>query len=136
MLAVHDALTTYSRKAQHKLGTLVNQGRHAAHTASLDQLAETACRPAPDGPLGGRETKTLAKARCRSLEGAGPTAYFWAQPTDSLRLLPATELVAIGRRFMGSGEHVSVRCPCCDANHVDTRHARICPRAGVQANQH
>ena len=33
MLAAHDAVTTYSRKAQQKLGKLVNQGRHAAHTA-------------------------------------------------------------------------------------------------------
>ena len=38
MLAAHDAVTTNSRKAQQKLGKLVNQGRHAAHTTSLDQL--------------------------------------------------------------------------------------------------
>ena len=29
-----------------------------------------------------------------------------------------------------------MRCPCCDAVDVDTRHARICPRAGAQVNQH
>ena len=29
-----------------------------------------------------------------------------------------------------------MRCPCCDAVDVNTRHARICPRAGVQMNQH
>ena len=33
-------------------------------------------------------------------------------------------------------EHVAVRYPCCDAVSVDTRHARICPRAGEQVNQH
>ncbi|CAN0496495.1 unnamed protein product, partial [Laminaria digitata] len=42
----------------------------------------------------------------------------------------------MGRRFMGIEEHVAVRCPCCDAVDVDTRHARICPRAGAQVNQH
>ena len=26
--------------------------------------------------------------------------------------------------------------PCCDAVNVDTRHARMCPRAGAQVNQH
>ena len=33
MLAAHDAVTTSSRKAQQKVGKLVNQGKHAAHTA-------------------------------------------------------------------------------------------------------
>ena len=59
MLVAHDALTTNSRKALHKLGKLVNQGRHAAHTASLDQLTDKARPPGPDDSLGGRETKTL-----------------------------------------------------------------------------
>ena len=52
MLAAHDAVTTNSRKAQHKLGTTVNQGRHAAHTASLDQLPETTLPPGSSDPLG------------------------------------------------------------------------------------
>ena len=136
MLAAHDAVRTNSRKAQHNLGKLVNQGRHAAHTASLDQLTGTARPPRPDDPLGGMETKTLAKARCRSLQGAGATACLRAWPTDSLRIIPATEFVGIGRRFMGIEEHVAVRCLGCDATDVDTRHARICPRAGAQVNQH
>ena len=36
MLAAHDAVTT-SRKAQQKIGNLVNHSRHAAYKASLDQ---------------------------------------------------------------------------------------------------
>ena len=48
----------------------------------------------------------------------------------------AAEFVGMGRRFLGIEEHVAVRCPCCDAVDVDTRHARICPRAGAQVNQH
>ena len=31
---------------------------------------------------------------------------------------------------------MAIRCPCCDAVDVDTRHARICPRSGAQVNQH
>ena len=44
--------------------------------------------------------------------------------------------MGVGRRFMGIEEHVAVRCRCCDAVDRDTRHARICPRAGAQVNQH
>ena len=36
MLAVHDAVTTNSWKAQQKLGKLANKGRHDVHTVSLD----------------------------------------------------------------------------------------------------
>ena len=82
------------------------------------------------------QTKTLAKARDRSLQGAGATGCLRARPTDSPRVIPATEFVGIGRCFMGIEEHVAVRCPCCDATDVDTRHARICPRAGAQVKQH
>ena len=31
---------------------------------------------------------------------------------------------------------MALRCPCCDATDVDTRHARICTTAGAQVNQH
>ena len=74
ILDAHDAVTTNTRKTQHKLGKLVNQGRHGAHTPSPDQLPETARPPGPDDPLGGRETKTVVKARYRSFQGAGATA--------------------------------------------------------------
>ena len=70
MLAAHDAGMTNSRKSQHRFGNLVNQGRHAAPTALLDQLPETARPSGPDDSLWGRETKTLAKARYRNLQGA------------------------------------------------------------------
>ena len=136
MLAAHDAVTTNSTKAQQKLGKLVNQGRHAAHTSLLDQLPETSHPQGPGDPLGRCETKALAKARYRSLQGAGATACLRARPTDSLRVIPAAEFVGMGRRFLGIEEHVAVRCPCCNAVKVDTRHARICPRAGAQVNQH
>ena len=136
MLAAHDAVTTNSRKAQQKLGRLVNQGRHAAHTASLDQLPDTAHPPGPGDPLRGCETKAFAKASYRSLQGAGATACLRASPTDSLGVIPASEFVGMGRRFLGIEEHVAIRCPCCDAVDVDTRDARICPRSGAQVNQH
>ncbi|CAN0596167.1 unnamed protein product, partial [Laminaria digitata] len=104
MLAAHDAVTTNSRRAQQKLGKLVNQGRHAAHTASLEGLPETARPPGPGAPLGGTNTKAFAKARYRSLRGAGATACLRARPTNSLRVIPAAEFVDMGRRFMGIEE--------------------------------
>ena len=42
MLAAHDTVTTNSRKAQQKFGKLVNQGRHAAHTACLLYTSDAA----------------------------------------------------------------------------------------------
>ena len=128
-LAAHDAVPTNSRKAQQKVGKSVDKGRHAAHTALPEQLPETARPPGPDDPLGGGETKAFAKARSRSLQRAGSTACLRARPTDSLRVISAAEFVGIGRRFIGIGEHVAMRCPCCDAVDVDTRHACICPSA-------
>ena len=136
MLAAHDAGTNNSRKAQQKLGKLVNQGRHAAQKVSIGKLPETVRPPGPDHPLGGSETRAFAKARHRSLQGAGATAGLRARPTDSPRVIPASQFVGIGRRFLGVEERVAVRCPCCDALDVDTRHARTCPRAGAQVNQH
>ena len=47
-----------------------------------------------------------------------------------------SSFVGIARRFMGIEEHVAVTRPCCDAVDADTRHARICPGAGAQVNQH
>ena len=95
MLVAYDTVTRNSRKAQHKLGKLVNQGRRATHTASPDQLPETARPPEPDDPLG-REAKPLAKARCRNLQGAGAIACLRAGPTDSLQVISAAKYVGIG----------------------------------------
>ena len=108
-------------KAEQKLGKLVNQGRHAAYTASLDQLPETARPPGQGDPLGGCETNDFAKARYRSLQGAGATACLRARPTDSLRVIPPAEFVGMGRRSIGIEEHVAVTRPCCDAVDVGTR---------------
>ena len=130
MLAAHDAVTTNSRKAQQKLGKLVNLRRHAARTASLEQLLETAHPPEPGDPLGGSETKAFAKASYRSLQESGAATCHRVKPTDSLRAIPAAEFVGVGMCVKGTKEHVAMRSPCCDAVDVDTRHARICPETG------
>ena len=75
MLGAHDAVTTNFRKAQQKLGKLVDQGRHATHTAPLDQPPDAVRPPGPGDPLRGCETKAFAKARYRSLQGAGATLH-------------------------------------------------------------
>ena len=131
MLPAHDAVTTNSRKAEHKLGKLVNQGRHATHTALPVELPETASSPGPGDPIGGTETKAAAKARYRGLQEAGAMACLRARPTNQLRVIPAAEFTGMGRWFLGIEEHVAMRCPSCDTVDVDTRHARICPRAGA-----
>ena len=135
ILAAHDAVTINSRKTPHKLGKLVDQVADMLRT----QLRSTFCRRqhahrdrttrwAEGRPKRWRRLATGA------FNGQEPPHAFG--PTDSLRVIPATEFVGIGRRFIGIEEHVAVRCPCCDATDVDTRHARICPGAGAQVNQH
>ena len=134
MLVAHDAVITNSRKAQHKLGKLVNQGRHPAHKAPVDQLPETVRPPGSEDPLGGSETRGLRQGSIQEAKGA--TACLRVRPTDSFRFIHASQFVGIGRRFMGIEEHAAARCPCCDAVDVDTRHARICPGAVAHVNQH
>ena len=115
----------------HKLATLAVEsfGRLGVEGSNfIDQLAASV--------VGGRETTTFSKTCYRSLQGAGAIACLRARRTDSLRVIPATEFVDIGRCFVGIEEHVAVRCPCRhETDDVDTRHARICPRAGAQVNQ-
>ena len=69
ILAAHDAVTTNSRKAQYKLSKLVNQGRRAAHIASLDQLPETARPRGPDDPLGEGRPKHWRRLATRAFKG-------------------------------------------------------------------
>ena len=138
MLAAHDAVTTnHPRKAQQKFWKLVKPGT----ICFPHSLAGTAARdstPAETGdPLGGSETETFGRVPHRSLQGAGgAAACLRVRPTHSLRVLPAAELVGMGRRFIGIEGHVAMRYPCCAAADVDIRDVRICPRAGAQVNQH
>ena len=104
MLAAHDVITAISRNVQDKLGTLLIQGRHAAHRASLPGTARP---PGPGDPLGGCETKAFAKTRCRSLQEARTTACLRVRLTDSLRVAPTTEMVGMGRRFIEIEERVA-----------------------------
>ena len=76
MLAAHDAVTTNTRKAQQKLGKLVNQGRHAAHTAPLEELQETARPPGPGDPLGGPRLRPSARLAIGVYSGQEPQHAF------------------------------------------------------------
>ena len=90
MLTVNDALTTNFRKDQRKSGKLINQGL----TRRVHSFVGPATGDGPPvettRPTGGQKTKAFAKARYRSLEGAGATACLRARPTDSLRIIPAS----------------------------------------------
>ena len=55
---------------------------------------------------------------------------------DRARIIPASEFVSVGRRFLGIEEQLAARCPCCEATDDNTCHARTCHRAGAQVNQH
>ena len=76
----------------------------------MEQLPAMTRPPGPGDQLGGGETKAFAKARRRSLQGAGPIAYLRARPRDSLRVIPAAEFINMGRRFIEIEKHVAMRC--------------------------
>ena len=59
-----------------------------------------------------------------------------ARPVDAQRVIPAQEFLYAGRRHLGIEEHLAATCPACGAADANTRHARLCHRAGAQVNQH
>ena len=136
VLPAHDAETISSSKAQHRLGKLVNRVRYERYVSSLDQLPETRPQQDTSESQGEKETRDLARARQRSQSGSGATAFLRARPVDSARTIPASEFVTAGKRFLGIEEFLAARCPCCGEAEVNTRHARLCHRAGAQVNQH
>ena len=84
----------------------------------------------------GIETRDIDKARRLSLSGTGAVTSVRERPVDPARIIPASEFVPMGLRFLGTEEPLAARCPRCEATDVNTRHARTCHRAGAQANQH
>ena len=135
ILPAHDAESTSPNKAQHRLGKLVNRVRYDRYVASLEQLPETSPPLGTGDPHGEKETRGFAKARQRSQSGPGATAFLRARPVDSSRVIPASEFVSAGRRFLGRKEFLATRCPCCGVTDANTRHARLSSigRAGQPA---
>ena len=136
VLPAHDAETISSSKAQHIPGKLVNRVRYERYGASLDQLSETTPQRGTGDSQGVKETQGLARAQQRSQSGLGSTAFSRARPVDSAGNIPTPGFVTAERRFLGMEEFLVVRCPCCGAAEVNTRHARLCHRSGAQVDRH
>ena len=127
---------TSSRKAQHRLGKLVNRVRYDRYVASLEQLPGTAPPRGTGDPHGEKEARGFAMARQRSQSGPGITAFLRARPVDSSRVMPSSEFVSAGRHFLGMEGFLATSCPCCRATEANTRHARLCHRSSAQVDQH
>ena len=100
VLPAHDGETIGSHKAWHKLRQQVNRVRYQRYVASLDQLREEAGPSDSNDVFGRIEIRDLAKARHRSLLGPGAVACLRARPVDPARIMPASEFVSVGRRFL------------------------------------
>ena len=68
------------------------------------------------------ETRGLGKARQRSGSGPRATSFLRARPINSAGIIPTSEFVAAGRRFLEIEEFLTARCPCCGAAEANTRH--------------
>ena len=55
---------------------------------------------------------------------------------DASRIIPPQEFLYAARRHLGIEECLTPTCPVCSAADANTRHARLCHRAGAQVNQH
>lgn len=139
-LAAHDGESTTPRKAQHKLGKVVNKIQLEQFMESLEHLPQEATPPTQQNPCGGQESKDMALARVRSSQGQGGHAFFRAAPTDRAREIPPNEFVYATRRALGVEEFLAQGCPRChrgrDGGVITTMHARTCPRDGAQVNMH
>ena len=132
--------STTPRKAQHKLGKVINQVQLAKFMESLDSLPEEIVPPTVDDPFGGCESKDVALARVRSSQGPGAHAFFGAAPTDRAREIPPNEVVYATRQALGIEQFLAPGCPRChrsrDGGTITTMHARTCPRDGAQVTMH
>ena len=102
ILPAHDAESTSPNKAQHRLGKLVNRVRYDRYVASLEQLPETSPPLGTGDPHGEKETRGFAKARQRSRDQVP------LPPVDSSKVIPASEFVSAGRRFLGREEFLAL----------------------------
>ncbi|CAN0018615.1 unnamed protein product, partial [Choristocarpus tenellus] len=86
----------------------------------------------------GRKSSSLALARYRSQCGQGANAWASTQPLEPACQIPPQEFKLTVSRSLGREETLSNRCPVagCRRQNVDTRHARTCPGAGGQVQQH
>ena len=103
-LAAHDGESTTPRKAQHKLGKVVNKIKLENFMESLEHLAEEEIPPTQDDLFGGSKAKDVALPRVRGsqrpgahtrLLQSGPYRPRTSDPTERIRLRHETRL---GRR--------------------------------------
>ena len=59
-----------------------------------------------------------------------------ARPVDASRITPAHAFLYAERRHLGIGEHLVTTYPAVNAADANTRHARLCDRAGAHVDQH
>ena len=149
-MAANDAETSNSHKAQKKLGKQVNRARYDRYVTSLDGLPTHARSPEEIGPFGESETQRMRKGQvtesvrtrsCRVVTSeAGGRSMRHASPgVPVCRATTSGDRGALGdagRRHLGIEEHLTATCPTCGAADANTRHARLCHRAGAQVNEH
>ena len=85
----------------------------------LGKLPEAATPPKQSNPLGGQQTRALAKPRHRSLSGAGaiPPAFGRGRRT-SFESFQRPEPVGMGRKKLGIEGYMAPTRSCCNAVNI------------------
>lgn len=112
-LAAHDGESTTPRRAQTKLGKIIDKMRLDKFVQSLEYLPLQTVPPTQRDPFGGKESRDAAKARVRSSQGKGAHAWLRATPIDRAREIPANEFTLALRRTIGVEEFLASGCPRC-----------------------
>ena len=116
---------------------VTNVEAHAAHYRMANIILNSSPRQHRRGERAThteRRRKVSSRPGKEAQSGPGATTLLRARPVDSSRVIPASEFVSSGRRFLGMEESLATRCRRCGATDANARRARLCYRSGARVN--
>ena len=132
-LAACDGESTMPRKAQHKLGKVVNKIKLDNFTGHLPE--EERFHPRKTTPLEVARPRTWPQRECGAHKDQGHTPFL-----ERYRRSHRTNSSTPRDAPWGVEEYLAPGCPRChrgrDGGTITTMHARTCPRDGAQVNMH
>ena len=125
ILEGHDASAPQPRHLQGALQNLASGSRSDAFIGALRALSDSGRLPGENGAYEGRgamRPRAGVPWRLCVVQSRGGCLVY------CLQAIPSPELVSMEQRFWGVVPMLAARWPSCNAVHLDTCHARLCPR--------